>query len=85
MVSHFRVFGCVYYASMLGHLHSKFNKKVVLSTFVGYDDQRKGWKCCDHELSNSKQIEKEDHERIEEWKRMMSLIRTPRLTKKMNL
>lgn len=34
---------------------------------MGYDDQRKGWKCCDHELSNSKQIEKEVHEIMEDY------------------
>ncbi|KAF7831673.1 Retrovirus-related Pol polyprotein from transposon TNT 1-94 [Senna tora] len=26
---------------------SKMDKKAVRCTFVGYDNQRKGWRCCD--------------------------------------
>ncbi|KAM1753555.1 hypothetical protein ACFX12_006125 [Malus domestica] len=46
-VSYFRVFGCVCYVFVPNHLRSKFDKKVVRCIFVGYDSQRKGWKCCD--------------------------------------
>lgn len=46
-VSYFRVFGCVSYVFVPSHLHSKFDKKAVRCIFVGYDNQRKGWKCCD--------------------------------------
>ncbi|KAJ0017078.1 hypothetical protein Pint_11086 [Pistacia integerrima] len=46
-VSYFRVFGCVCYVFVPDHLRSKFDKKVVRCIFVGYDNQRKGWKCCD--------------------------------------
>lgn len=47
MVSYFRVFGCVCYVLVPNHLRSKFDKKGVKCIFVGYDNQRKGWKCCD--------------------------------------
>ncbi|KAH0686945.1 hypothetical protein KY284_017498 [Solanum tuberosum] len=46
-VSHFRVFGCVCYVFVPDHLRNRFDKKVVRCIFVGYDEQRKGWKCCD--------------------------------------
>ncbi|KAE8725434.1 Indole-3-acetic acid-amido synthetase GH3.17 [Hibiscus syriacus] len=46
-VSYFRVFGCVCYVFVPDHLRSKFDKKAVRCIFVGYDSQRKGWKCCD--------------------------------------
>ncbi|KAG8495890.1 hypothetical protein CXB51_007509 [Gossypium anomalum] len=29
------------------HLRSKFDKKSIRCIFVGYDNQRKGWRCCD--------------------------------------
>ncbi|KAE8673467.1 Beta-glucosidase 45 [Hibiscus syriacus] len=45
--SYFRVFDCVCYVFVPDHLRSKFDKKVVRCIFVGYDNQRKGWKCCD--------------------------------------
>lgn len=50
-VSHFRVFGCVCYAFVPGHLCSKFDKKAVRGIFVGYDEQRKGLRCCDPNTS----------------------------------
>ena len=46
-VSYFRVFGCVCYVFVPSHLRSKFDKKAVTCIFVGYDNQRKGWRCCD--------------------------------------
>ncbi|KAG6527483.1 hypothetical protein ZIOFF_009586 [Zingiber officinale] len=46
-VSYFRVFGCVCYVFVPDHLRSKFDKKAIRCIFVGYDSQRKGWKCCD--------------------------------------
>ncbi|XP_022974920.1 uncharacterized protein LOC111473743 [Cucurbita maxima] len=46
-VSYFGVFGCVCYVFVPDHLGSKFDKKAVKCIFVGYENQRKGWKCCD--------------------------------------
>ena len=46
-VSHFQVFGCVCYVFVSDHLRSKFNKKAIRCIFVGYNSQRKGWRCCD--------------------------------------
>ncbi|KAJ4718987.1 Retrovirus-related Pol polyprotein from transposon TNT 1-94 [Melia azedarach] len=46
-VSHFRVFGCICYVFVPDHLRSKFDKKAIRCIFVGYDSQRKGWRCCD--------------------------------------
>ncbi|KAG7016798.1 hypothetical protein SDJN02_21909, partial [Cucurbita argyrosperma subsp. argyrosperma] len=42
-----RVFRCVCYVFVSDHLHRKFDKKAVKCIFVGYVNQRKGWKCCD--------------------------------------
>jgi len=38
---------CVCYVFISDHLRSKIDKKAVKCIFVGYDSQRKGWKCCD--------------------------------------
>ncbi|KAD5961360.1 hypothetical protein E3N88_12833 [Mikania micrantha] len=46
-VSHFRVFGCVCYVFVPNNLRHKLEKKAIRCIFVGYDNQRKGWKCCD--------------------------------------
>ena len=46
-VSHFRVFGCVCYVFIQDELRSKFDKKALRCIFVGYDEKRKGWRCCD--------------------------------------
>ena len=47
VVSHLKVFGCVCYVFMPDHLRNKFEKKAIRCIFVGYDDARKGWRCCD--------------------------------------
>ncbi|KAJ0579636.1 putative RNA-directed DNA polymerase [Helianthus annuus] len=46
-VSYFRIFGCVCYVFVPSHLRVKLEKKAVRCIFVGYDQERKGWKCCD--------------------------------------
>ena len=46
-MSHFRVFGCICYVFIPDHLRTKMDKKVVRCIFVGYNSQRKGWRCCD--------------------------------------
>lgn len=45
-VSYFRVFGCVCYVFVPSHLHHKMEKKAIRCVFVGYDKERKGWRCC---------------------------------------
>ena len=47
IVNYFRVFGCVGYVFIPNHLRRKMDKKAVRCIFVGYDSQRKGWRCCD--------------------------------------
>jgi len=47
VVSHFRIFGCVCYVFVPDHLRSKLDKKVIRCIFMGYDHERKGWRCCD--------------------------------------
>ncbi|KAI3703127.1 hypothetical protein L6452_28883 [Arctium lappa] len=46
-VSYFRVFGCVCYVFVPDQLRSKMDKKAIRCVFVGYNNKRKGWKCCD--------------------------------------
>lgn len=46
-ISHLKVFGCVCYIFVPDHLRTKFEKKAKRCIFVGYDDARKGWRCCD--------------------------------------
>ncbi|PKI78925.1 hypothetical protein CRG98_000698 [Punica granatum] len=46
-VSHFQDFGCVCYVFVPDYLRSKFDKKAVKCIFVGYDNERKGWRFCD--------------------------------------
>lgn len=47
MVSYFKVFGSVCYVFLHDHLRTKFDKKAIKCIFVGYDNRRKGWRCCD--------------------------------------
>src|SRR6185369_10863546 len=35
------------YVFVPDHLRNKFEKKAIRCIFVGYDDARKGWRCCD--------------------------------------
>ncbi|KAJ0601440.1 putative RNA-directed DNA polymerase [Helianthus annuus] len=46
-VSHLRVFGCVCYVFIPNHLRHKMEKKAIRCIFIGYDAERKGWRCCD--------------------------------------
>ncbi|GAA0168960.1 hypothetical protein LIER_23544 [Lithospermum erythrorhizon] len=46
-VNYFRVFGCVCYVFIVDEHLSKFEKKAIRFIFVGYDEQKKGWRCCD--------------------------------------
>lgn len=46
-VSHLRVFGCVCDLFVPSHLCHKMEMKVVRTIFVGYDQGRNGWRCCD--------------------------------------
>jgi hypothetical protein len=46
-VRHFRVFEWVYYVFVPDHLRTKFDKKAIRYIFIGYDDERKGWRCYD--------------------------------------
>lgn len=46
-VSHFCVFGCICYVFVPNHLRRKTEKKAIRCIFVGYDQERKGWRCCD--------------------------------------
>ncbi|KAG6471563.1 hypothetical protein ZIOFF_069007 [Zingiber officinale] len=39
--------GMRYMVTFIDDFSSKFDKKVIRCIFVGYDSQRKGWKCCD--------------------------------------
>lgn len=49
-VSYFHVFGCVFYVFVPNHLRSKMEKKDVRCIFIGYDKERKGWRCCEPEI-----------------------------------
>ncbi|KAI3826790.1 hypothetical protein L1987_00846 [Smallanthus sonchifolius] len=46
-VIHSRVFGCVCYVFIPGHLRHKLEKKAVRCIFFGYDNEKKGWRCCE--------------------------------------
>ena len=46
-MNHFKVFGYVCYVFVLDHLYRKFDKKAIKCIFVGYDENRKGWRCYD--------------------------------------
>jgi len=38
VISHLKVFSCVCYMFVTGHLKSKFERKTIQYIFVGYDD-----------------------------------------------
>jgi hypothetical protein len=63
VASRLKVFGCVCYVFVPDHLQSKFEKKAIWCIFVGYDDERKGWRCCDPTTGFSKQRQ----EPLEDW------------------
>lgn len=46
-VGYLKVFGFVCYVFIPDQLRSKMDKKAIRFIFVGYDSQRKGWRCCD--------------------------------------
>ncbi len=46
-VKHLRVFGYVYYVFVTKNFRTKLDKRAVRCIFVGYDNRRKGWRCCD--------------------------------------
>ncbi|KAD3641550.1 hypothetical protein E3N88_30774 [Mikania micrantha] len=46
-VSYLRVFGSVCYVFIPSAQRHQLEKKVVRCIFVGYDNERKGWRCCD--------------------------------------
>lgn len=46
-VKYFRVFGCVCYVFVPNHLRHKMDKKAVRCVFVGYDLEKKGWRCME--------------------------------------
>ena len=46
-ITHFRVFGCVCYVFVPEQMRTKMEKKAIRCIFVGYDQQRKGWRCID--------------------------------------
>ncbi|KAM0065667.1 putative RNA-directed DNA polymerase [Helianthus debilis subsp. tardiflorus] len=46
-VSYFRVFGCVCYVFIQDHLRHKLERKAIRCIFIGYDSEKKGWRCCD--------------------------------------
>ena len=46
-VHHFRVFSSICYVFVPNHFQSKYAKKAIRCIFVGYDSERKGWRCID--------------------------------------
>lgn len=46
-VSHFKVFGCVCFALVPSSKRHKLEKKSRKCVFVGYDNEKKGWRCFD--------------------------------------
>lgn len=53
MVSHFRVFGCICYVFFPNNKRRKFDNKAIRCISVGYDNERKGWRCCDPITENA--------------------------------
>ena len=46
-MKHLCVFGCVCYVFVIENIRTKLNKRAVRCIFVGYDNKRKGRRCCD--------------------------------------
>ena len=46
-VSYFRIFGSVCYVIVFDQLRAKMDAKAQKYVFVGYDLERKGWRCMD--------------------------------------
>ncbi|GKV02840.1 hypothetical protein SLEP1_g15229 [Rubroshorea leprosula] len=46
-VRHFRIFGSICYVHVPDSQRNKFDAKARKCIFVGYDEQKKGWKCMD--------------------------------------
>lgn len=46
-VSYFRIFGSVCYVHVSDQLRAKMDAKAQKCVFVGYDPERKGWRCMD--------------------------------------
>ncbi|KAG6468161.1 hypothetical protein ZIOFF_072732 [Zingiber officinale] len=46
-VKYLRVFGSICYVHVSDSQRSKLDAKVIKCIFVGYDEQRKGWRCMD--------------------------------------
>jgi hypothetical protein len=49
-IRYFRVFEYVCYVFVPDDLRTKFDKKAIRCIFIGYDDERKGWRCCDPKI-----------------------------------
>ncbi|KAI4357176.1 hypothetical protein L6164_001142 [Bauhinia variegata] len=46
-VKHFRIFGSICYVHVPDAQRNKFDAKTRKCIFIGYDNQKKGWKCMD--------------------------------------
>lgn len=46
-VSFLRVFGCICFVFVPSNQRHKLEKKATKCVFVGYDNEKKGWRCYD--------------------------------------